>query len=210
MNLDVIKPLMSNGVQYVKEIAKCSLAGLLVSGTVLLVLMKVLPSRPGPMAAAFVCFLFFLVFYGLVGHQRGIFRMLGNLSHSHGGLLFDQTLGRFVQMTESRRPGTLAGMLSAPGKVTASFKEFLRNDGSVIPRPLRRLGAYYVGKFDARITQGGALPVGAVVDGQVREEVLKDWAVQQMREQFAPSWSGFLTVAAIQIVLAGALWWFAR
>ncbi|MBC7955650.1 MAG: hypothetical protein H7Y33_07260 [Cytophagales bacterium] len=210
MNIDVIKPLMSNGLQYVKEVLKCSLAGLVVSGTVLLVLIGVLPSRPGPMATAAMGFVFFLIFYGLVGHQRGILRMLSNLSHSHGGLLFDQTLGRFMQMTESRRPGSLAGMLSAPGKLTASFKEFLRNDGSIVPRPLRRLGIYYVGKFDARITQSGALPVGAVVDGQLHEEALKDWAVQQMREQFEPSWTGFLTLAGTQIVLAGALWWFTR
>ncbi len=210
MNMDAIKPLLNNGMQYVKEVAKCSLAGLFLSGTVLLVLMAVLPSRAGPAALAFMGFVFFSVLYGLAGHQRGIFRMLSNLAHSHGGLLFDQTLGRFVQMSEARKPGALAGMLAVPGKVTASFKEFLRNDGSVIPRPLRRLGTYYVGKFDARISGNGMLPAGAVVDGQVREAVLKDWAVQQMREQFEPSWSGFLIVAGLQVAFAGALWWFTR
>lgn len=210
MNLDVVKPLLSNGMQYVKEVAKCTVFGLVVSGTMLLVLIAVLPSRTGPMALAVIGFVFFLVFYGLAGHQRGIFRMLSNLSHAHGGLLFDQTLGRFVQMTEQRRPGTVATLLSAPGKVTESFKAFLRDDGSVIPRPLRRLGTYYVGKFDARITQGGALPVGAVVDGQVRQEALKDWAVQQMREQFEPSWRMFGMLAGLQVVLAGTLWWSTR
>ena len=210
MNMDVIKPLMSNGMQYMKEVLKCSFSGLLVSGSVLLVLIAVLPSGTGPSALAVMGFLVFLIIYGLTGHQRGIFRMLSDLSQSHGGLLFDQTLGRFVQIAESRRPGTVVSMLSAPGKVTASFKEFLGNDGSAVPRPLRRLGTYYVGKFDERVTQGGALPVGAVVDGQLREEALRDWAVQHMREQFEPSWTWFLVVAGIQIVLAGALWWFTR
>jgi hypothetical protein len=210
MNMDVMKPLMSNGMQYVKEVAKCSLGGLMMSGSVLLALIAVLPSTTGPNALAVVGFLVFLVLYVLVGHQRGIFRMLSNLSQSHGGLLFDQTLGRFVKVTESHRPGTLAGLLSAPGKVTASFKEFLSNEGSAIPRPLRRLGTYYVGKFDEHVAEGGALPVGAVVDGKLREEALRDWTVQQMREQFEPSWRGFFAVVGIQIVLAAALWWSTR
>ncbi len=210
MNMDVIKPLLSNGAQYVKEVLKCSLAGLVVSGAVLLVLIAVLPSRAGPVTLAVMGAVFFVVFYGLAGHQRGIFRMLSTLAHSHGGLLFDQTLGRFMQMTEARRPGTLASLLSVPGKLTESFKEFLRNDGSVIPRPLRRLATYYVGKFDARISQAGALPTGAVVDGRVHEEVVKGWAVQQMREQFQPSWNGFFAILAAQLVFAGALWWFTR
>ena len=210
MNMDVIKPLLSNGVQYVKEVFKCTMAGLVVSGAVLLVLVAVLPSRTGPVILAVVGALLFVIFYALAGHQRGIFRMLSTLAHAHGGLLFDQTLGRFMQMTEARRPGTLAGLFSAPGKVTASFKEFLQNDGSGIPRPLRRLGTYYVGKFDARISQRGVLPTGAVVDGRVHEEVVKGWAVQQMREQFEPSWNGFFIIVAAQVVLAGTLWWFTR
>jgi hypothetical protein len=210
MGMDVIKPLLSNGVQYVKEVLKCSLAGLVVSGAVLGVLMAVLPSRTGPVALAVFGALFFVVFYGLAGHQRGVFRMLSTLAHSHGGLLFDQTLGRFMQATEAKRPGTLASLFSVPGKVTESFKQSLRNDGSVIPRPLRRLGVYYVGKFDASISQSGVLPTGAVVDGQVHEEVVKGWAVQQMREQFEPSWNGFFAILATQVVFASALWWFTR
>ena len=210
MSLDVIKPLLSNGVQYVKEVLKCTLAGLVASGAVLLVLVALLPARTGPVSLAVLGALFFVVFYGLAGHQRGIFRMLSTLAHAHGGLLFDQTLGRFIQATEARRPGTLASLLSVPGKVTESFKEFLRNDGSVIPRPLRRLGIYYVGKFDASISQSGVLPTGAVVDGQVHEDVVKGWAVQRMREQFEPSWNGFFAILAAQVVFAGALWWFTR
>jgi len=210
MSLDVIKPLLSNGVQYVKEVLKCTLAGLVASGAVLLVLVAVLPARTGPVSLAVFGALFFVVFYGLAGHQRGIFRMLSTLAHAHGGLLFDQTLGRFMQVTEARRPGTLASLLSVPGKVTESFKEFLRNDGSVIPRPLRRLGIYYVGKFDASISRSGVLPTGAVVDGRVHEDVVKGWAVQQMREQFEPSWNGFFAILAVQVMFAGALWWFTR
>lgn len=210
MSMDVVKPLLSNGVQYVKEVFKCSLAGLVVSGAVLLGLVAVLPARTGPVSLAVFGALFFVIFYGLAGHQRGIFRMLSTLAHSHGGPLFDQTLGRFMQATESRRPGTLAGLFSVPGKVTESFKEFLQNDGSVIPRPLRRLGVYYVGKFDASISQSGVLPAGAVVDGRVHEDVVKGWAVQQMREQFEPSWNGFFAILAAQVLFAGALWWFTR
>jgi hypothetical protein len=207
---DVIKPLLSNGVQYITELAKCGFAGFALSLAVLIGLLAALPSSRGAGALAMLGFALFIVLYTVAGHQRGIQRLLANLTHAHGGLLFDQTLGRFVQACETRKPGSIASVLGAPGKLTSAFKDYLGNDGSSMPRPLRRLGTHYVGKVDAKISESGALPVDAVVNGTLQQDALKAWAVQQMREQFEPSWQLFGLLFAAQVVLAGLTWYFMR
>jgi uncharacterized protein YfiM (DUF2279 family) len=205
---DVIKPLLSNGVQYIAEVAKCGFGGFVLSLAVLIGLVAALPSSRAAGGLATLGFVLFML-YTAAGHQRGIARVLANLTHAHGGLLFDQTLGRFVQACESRKPGSIASVLGAPGKLTSAFKGYLGNDGSSMPRPLRRLGTHYVGKVDAKLSDG-ALPTGAVVDGTLHQEVLKAWAVQQMREQFEPSWQLFGLLFAAQVVLASLTWGFLR
>ncbi|MBL0727115.1 hypothetical protein [Piscinibacter sp. HJYY11] len=205
MTLDAIKPLLGNGLQYVAEVLKCGAAGLFLSGAVLLALLMALPASTGLKMVAMLGCLVALVLYVLAGHQRGVMRVLSSLTHSHGGLLFDQTLGRFIQATEAKRPGTVAGLLGVPGRLADAFRQFLGNEGSLIPRPLRRLGARYVDKLDESLAEAG--PTDAVVGGQLREEALRSWAVQRMGEQMAPGWDFFVFVAAAQSVFAVALWW---
>jgi hypothetical protein len=207
---DIIKPLLSHGGRYIAELLKCGAAGLVLSGGVLLVLLGLLPLTNGSALLAALGFLVFIVLYALVGHQRGIQRVLSALTHAHGGLLFDQTLGRFVQTCETRKPGSIAGVLGAPGKLTAAFKDYLGRDGSSMPRLLRRLGTHYVGKVDTKLSEPGVLPTGAVVNGVLDQATLKDWAVQQMREQFEPDWQLFGLLFAAQVVLAGLTWYFMR
>lgn len=207
MNLDSIKPLLGNGLQYMAEVVKCGAAGVLLSGAILLGLTIAMPASTGLNLLAIAGCLLALVLYVLAGHQRGVMRVLGNLTQAHGGLLFDQTLGRFIQATESKRPGTVVGLLGAPGRLAAAFRQFLGNDGSAIPRPLRRLGARYVDKLDRSLAESG--PSDAVVGGQLREEALRTWAVQRMSEQVAPGWTLFTIVAVGQLVFAVALWWWA-
>lgn len=202
---DVIKPLLSNGVQYFAELAKCGFGGFALSLAVLVGLIAVVPSSRAAGAAATLGFVLFIVLYTVAGHQRGIMRVLSNLTHAHGGLLFDQTLGRFVQACESRKPGSIASVLGAPGKLVEGFKGYLGNEGSSMPRPLRRLGTHYVGKVDTKLSSG-SLPTGAVVDGALDQETLKAWAVQQMREQFEPSWALFGILFLAQVVLASMTW----
>ncbi|MET0334986.1 MAG: hypothetical protein ABW190_11990 [Rhizobacter sp.] len=207
MSLDVIKPLLGNGLQYVAEVMKCGVAGLFLSGAVLLGLIAALPTSASLGALAIVGCLLALVLYVLAGHQRGVMRVLGNLTQAHGGPLFDQTLGRFIQITESKRPGTVAGLLGAPGRLAGAFRQFLGNDGSVIPRPLRKLGARYVDKLDSSLAESG--PNDAVVGGHLREDALRSWAVQRMSEQVSPGWNFFIAVAVGHLVFAVALWWWA-
>lgn len=207
MNMDVVKPLLGNGVHYLAEVAKCGAAGVLLSGAVLLVLVMVLPAGAGLTLLAIAGCLVALVFYVLAGHQRGVMRVLANLTDAHGGLLFDQTVGRFIRTAESKRPGSVAQLLGTPGKLAAGFRQFLGDDGSVIPRPLRRLGVHYVDKLDRSFAEAG--PSDAVVNGQLREEPLRAWAVQRMAEQVEPEWTVFTFVAAAQGVFALALWWWA-
>jgi hypothetical protein len=207
MNMDVIKPLLGNGLQYVGEVVKCGAAGVLLSGAVFLGLVMALPAGTGLSLLAIAGCLIALVLYVVAGHQRGVMRVLGNLTHAHGGLLFDQTVGRFIRTTESKRPGSVVLLLDTPGKLAEGFRQFLGNDGSVIPGPLRRLGARYVDKLDRSIAEAG--PSDAVVNGELREEALRTWAVQRMRDQMAPGWNVFVAVAVAQLVFAVALWWWA-
>lgn len=207
MNKDAIKPLLGTGLQYVGEVLKCGAAGVFVSGAVLLGLVMALPAGAGVNVLAIVGCLFALVLYVVAGHQRGVMRVLSQLTQSHGGLLFDQTLGRFIQVTESKRPGTVAGLLGTPGRLASAFRDFLGNEESRIPRPLRRLGVRYVDKLDRSLAESG--PADAVVGGQLREEALRSWAVQRMSEQVAPGWTLFSIVAIAQLVFAVGLWWWA-
>lgn len=207
MNLDAIKPLLGNGFQYLAEVLKCGAAGVFLSGAVLLALVMALPASTSVNALAILGCGVALVLYVLAGHQRGVMRVLSNLTQSHGGLLFDQTLGRFIRAAESKRPGSVILLLDTPGRLAEAFRQFLGNEGSVIPGPLRRLGARYVDKLDQSLAEAG--PTDAVAGGQLREEALRSWAVQRMREQVEPEWTLFAVIAGGQLVFAAALWWWA-
>lgn len=207
---DVFKPLLSHGGRYIAELLKCGLAGVCLSALVLAVLLGAVPLTNGAVVLGTLGFIVFVVLYVLAGHQRGIQRVLSALTHAHGGLLFDQTLGRFVQACEARKPGSITGVLGAPGKLTVAFKDYLGRDGSSMPRLLRRVGVHYVGKIDATLSEPGALPTGAVTNGVLDQEALKAWAVQQMREQFEPDWQLFGLLFAAQVVLAALTWYFMR
>jgi hypothetical protein len=207
---ELVKPLVSGGGKYLAEVAKCVGLGVLAGAAVLSVLLALLPSGRGLGLVAFGGCLLFVLAYGLAGHQRGIFGVLSGMAHTHGGLLYDQTLGRFVASAEARQPGTLAGLLSAPGRLTASFDTFLRHEGSILPGLLRRVGRHYVAKIDRQLTAAGSLPAEAVVGGQLHERGLRAWAVERMREQFEPTWRALQVIAALQALAAFALWWFTR
>jgi hypothetical protein len=210
MNLGVIKPLLGKGLQYVLELGKCLTLSFVLSVVVLVALMKVMPSDRGYGYYLVAHFALFLVLYVLASQQRAISRLMSGVVHAHGDLLFDQTAGRFIRFTESKRPGAVAGMLATPGRLAAGFQDYLAQEGSVIPRPLRRMGSRYVDKLGASLVESGSVPTGAVVNGELREEALRGWAVQNLRDRFEPSWNFYLIVAGLHLATAIVLWWLTR
>ena len=202
------KPLLKAVGGYAAETARCVAMGLAVSAGLAWVYFG--PAGGGARGlAALLCGLVFPVLYGLAGHHRGTVRMLGMLTQSHGPLLYDLTLGRFIESAEARRPGALSDLVSSPGKFSADFKAYLA-DSARLPGPLKRVAVHYASRLGARFSESSL--ASAMAPGQPGGAPLafRQWALGQMNGQLAPSWSAFAVLVAAQVMLLGGLWWFSR
>jgi hypothetical protein len=153
--------------------------------------------------------LVFPVLYALVGHQRGIGRVLATLTRSHGAYLYDHTLGRFIETIESRRPGAMAAALSSPRKLVQAFRTYLHENPGM-PRMIRRVAVHYVGRVGEQLDEGTLTRQDMVVDGRINAAALRHWAVERMHDQFLPSWQGFGIVLTLQLLATAALVWASR
>jgi len=206
---DMTKPLIKSGALLAWETVRCTLIGIAIGIILLIMTYQTIDSSAKPIGSGQILVLILLAavfsfMYGIAGYRRGIGRVLTTLAQAHGGLLFDQTLGRFIEATEARKPGTMATMIASPEKLTAAFKEFLHNTPA-IPTIIKRIALYYVAKFVAGSLEGQWPPAGVLIDGAFHQPALKNWAVEKLQAGFAPSWAGFGIVLALQILANGAM-----
>ena len=210
MATEITKPLLKAGVSYTFEIARCLVLGIVLSvgGFVLLLWMAPSGSGKGLLGLAGVSSLALPAVYALLGHQRGLGKVLSMLTASHGALFFDQTLGRFMDAAEARKPGATAALLATPGKFTEAFKAFV-GQASFMPGWLKRVALHYAGKLSERI-EDGLLPAGVGGDGRIDRPQFRQWAVDQMQDQFSPSWQPIAVLAGLHLLLVAALGWMGR
>jgi hypothetical protein len=216
MSSEIAKPLLKSGALYVWEMVRCVLLGIVISAVIFIVSYAALGSglamanrSVGAVVWLFFFAVLFSILYGAVGHQRGIGRVLATLTQAHGGLLFDQTLGRFIDAVDARKPGTMAALANSPKKFAAAFKVYL-SEATAMPRLIKRVAMHYVSKLGARTTDGRWLPADVVSEGRFNSPAFKSWTVEQMRDRFVPSWIGFGLVLGLQVLVAGSALWFAR
>jgi hypothetical protein len=205
---DIAKPLLKGGISYAFEIARCLLLGIALSVCSFFVVLYFTKSE-GNSGAPTIAALFALLFpflYGLAGHQRGLGRVLASLTKAHGGLLFEQTIGRFIDAAEARKPGSVAGLLAAPAKFANAVEDFL-NDSARLPRWLKRVALNYTDKLMVRIDESGALPVTVIDNGQLHRAQFQQWAVDHMSDQFSPSWRLFGLVFLLHALVTAGLAW---
>lgn len=207
----VTRPLIHCGARYTVELARCILFGVLLSAASATAFF-LLATRGGAMHRGLVLLLSALVFpllYALAGHQRGIGRALASLTRSHGGLLYDHTLGRFFETVEARRPGAFAAAMASPTRLVQQFRLYL-HEQPAMPRTVRRVAVRYVSRLVQRLGENG-LPADQLLDdGRVNPAALRHWAIQRMHDQFLPSWQGFGLVCGLQVLATGALVWASR
>ena len=203
------QPLLKSGARYTVEVARCVVLGVLLSAlcAVLFFLFSDRTVHRGLMVV--LSALVFPVLYALVGHQRGIGRVLATLTRSHGAYLYDHTLGRFIETIESRRPGAMAAALSSPRKLVQAFRTYLHENPGM-PRMIRRVAVHYVGRVGEQLDEGTLTRQDMVVDGRINAAALRHWAVERMHDQFLPSWQGFGIVLTLQLLATGALVWASR
>lgn len=203
------QPLLKSGARYTVEMARCIVLGVLLSAlcAVLFFLFSDRTVHRGLMVV--LSALVFPVLYALVGHQRGIGRVLATLTRSHGAYLYDHTLGRFIETIESRRPGAMAAALSSPRKLVQAFRTYLHENPGM-PRMIRRVAVHYVGRVGEQLDEGTLTRQDMVVDGRINAAALRHWAVERMHDQFLPSWQGFGIVLTLQVLVTGALVWASR
>jgi len=203
------QPLLKSGARYTVEVARCIVLGVLLSAlcAVLFFLFSDRTVHRGLMVV--LSALVFPVLYALVGHQRGIGRVLATLTRSHGAYLYDHTLGRFIETIESRRPGAMAAALSSPRKLVQAFRTYLHENPGM-PRMIRRVAVHYVGRVGEQLDEGTLTRQDMVVDGRINAAALRHWAVERMHDQFLPSWQGFGIVLTLQLLATGALVWASR
>lgn len=204
------QPLIKSGARYTVEMARCIVFGIVLC----IVSAVVFFSMAGGGAlvhrglVVVMSVVLFPVLYAIVGHQRGIGRALATLSRSHGGFLYDHTMGRFIDAVESR-PGGFGAMLASPAKLMRGFRSFL-NESPVMPRMIRRVALHYVDRVGERLQDGTTLPPQVMQDGKFNPPAFKHWAVERMHDQFLPSWRGFGIVAGLQLMCTAALLWVSR
>ena len=152
MATEITKPLLKAGVSYAFEIVRCLVLGVVLSVGGFVLLLWTAPSGSGNrlLGLAGMLSLALPFVYALLGHQRGLGKVLSMLTASHGASFFDQTLGRFLDATEARKPGATAALLAAPGKFTEAFKSFV-GQASFMPGWLKRVALSYAVKLSARI-----------------------------------------------------------
>jgi len=203
------QPLLKSGARYTVEMSRCIVLGVLLSAlcAVLFFLFSDRTVHRGLMVV--LSALVFPVLYALVGHQRGIGRVLATLTRSHGAYLYDHTLGRFIETIESRRPGAMAAALSSPRKLVQAFRTYLHENPGM-PRMIRRVAVHYVGRVGEQLDEGTLTRQDMVVDGRINAAALRHWAVERMHDQFLPSWQGFGIVLTLQLLATAALVWASR
>ncbi|KQV78277.1 hypothetical protein [Rhizobacter sp. Root1221] len=203
------QPLLKSGARYTIEVGRCILFGVVISAVCAGLFFWLSDRTMHRGIVVVLSALVFPVLYGLAGHQRGIGRALATLCRSHGGYLYDHTLGRFLDTIESRRPGAIATAFSSPRKLVQSFRTYLHENPGM-PRMMRRVALHYVGRVGEQIDEGTLTQHNMVVDGRVNAAALRHWAVERMHDQFLPSWKGFGIVFSLQVLATGALVWASR
>jgi hypothetical protein len=202
------QPLIRSGARYTVEVARCILFGVLASAACAAGFF-LLAGDDAARHRSLVVVLSALVFpalYALVGHHRGVGRSLASLARSHGGYLFDHTLGRFVEALEARRPGAFAGVAASPRKLLPAFRLYL-HERPAMPRQIRRVALRYVDGV-GRHVDAAALAAGNVIaDGRVNPAALRHVVVDRMQGRFMPRWTTFGAVLAVQLAVTGALAW---
>lgn len=205
------KPLLKSGVLLAWEMVRCLLLGSIISIIVFIASYATLGSgfsMTNRNVSEVVWLLFlsalFIFLYGVVGHQRGINRMLATLTQAHGSLLFDQTLGRFIDTMESRKPGTMATLAHAPEKLIAAFKTYL-HETDMMPRIIKRIALHYVSELGVSVAKG--MSTEMVHEGQFNQPAFKNWAIEKMQGCFITSWKNFGLVFVLQVLAAGVAWW---
>lgn len=207
----VTRPLRHSGARYTVEVARCILFGVLLSAGSAAAFFA-LSSGGGAVHRGMVVVLSALVFpllYALAGHQRGVGRALASLCRSHGGLLYDHTIGRFVETVEARRPGAFAAAIASPTRLVQQFRLYL-HENPAMPRPIRRVALRYVRRLGQNLAERGQPVDQWLVDGRVNAAALRHWAIQRMHDQFLPSWQAFGAVCGLQWLATGALLWASR
>ncbi len=204
------RPLVMAGLLYAWELLRCTLFGVAVSVSLFLGVLAV-PGVAGHSLAAsgvmLVCTAWFPILYGLAAHQRGIGRLLARLASAHGELLFEQTLGRFIEAAESRQSGSVAALLGSPKKLVAAFGDYVKN-APAMPSLLRHAAQYYVGKLGHRLDN--SVLVEAVRDEQLDVPALRRWTVEHMRNAFQPSWRAMGMVFGLQLITVVGMWLWMR
>jgi hypothetical protein len=209
---DNIKPLLGAGGLYVLEVGRALLVGGLISAAALVLLILNVPSEGAShriIVLGVISMPVFTLIYALAGHQRGLARVLAKLTQAHGGMLFDQTVGRFLAATEARKPGALTALVATPQKLADGLHGYLAQV-SLRPKWLKRVALRYLGRLADAVGAQPLLPDGVVTQGQFDPEGFKQWAVEAMHEQFSPSWRGFAIVAAVHALCLLWLGWSAR
>jgi hypothetical protein len=207
----VAQPLIRSGARYTVELARCIVFGVVVSAIGAAVFFG-LADRGSMVHRGLVVVLSvfaFPVLYALVGHQRALGRALASLTRSHGGFLYDHTLGRFLETLESRRPGAFAAAVSSPQKLVQAFRVYL-HESPAMPNLVRRVAVRYVSGLSERLDASVLSQENMLVDGRVNPAALKHWAVEHMHGQFMPTWTGVGIVLGLQVLAIGTLTWLSR
>jgi hypothetical protein len=207
----VAQPLLRSGARYTVELARCVLFGVVASALCAAAFFW-LSDHGGAVHRGLVVVLSALVFpvlYALVGHQRGLGRALASLTRSHGGFLYDHTLGRFLDTIEARGPGAVSTAVSSPQRLVQAFRVYL-HESPAMPRLIRRVALRYVEGLSGQIDASVLSQDNMLVDGRLNAAALKHWAVERMHGQFMPTWKSFGIVLGLQVVVIGALTWVSR
>lgn len=210
---EIAKPLLKSGLMFLFEVARCAAAGLVLSALVLWGWMGSLPAQGAGFATTLAVLWSVLVvlLFAVAGQQRGIRRVLSNLTGSHGSLLFDHTLGRFLEAVEARQPGGTASLLATPKKLADGFKGYVA-ETRAMPGWLKRVSLRYVERVTVALKDesAGALPAGLFNGGRLELPLLRQWTVDRTRNAFEPSWQGFLILCGVHLAVMAALSWWAR
>lgn len=204
------QPLIKSGARYTVELGRCIVFGVLLCIVSAVVFFSF--AGEGALVHRGVFLLAtavgFPLLYAIAGHQRAIGRALATLSRSHGGFLYDHTMGRFIEAVEAR-PGGFASVLASPAKLVRGFRSFLQ-ESPAMPRMIRRVALRYVDRVGERLRDSSTLPPDILRDGKFNAPAFKHWAVERMHDQFLPSWTGFGIVAGLQVLGTAALLWGSR
>jgi hypothetical protein len=214
MKNDLIKPLLKVGGSYLFELILSLVIGIVVSvlGLVLAIFLMSFKTTSVTLMQInlWITYLpiqtIFSVICFILAFKRAIFRALSQLTAQHGAAFFDQTLGRFVSMVESRQAGAMTDLLKAPEKLTVGFKEFLSGTENV-PKWMQKVSVHYLKKLAKKVSQNGVSTSEIMSNNEFDQDKFRAWSVQKMADQFAPSWFYFALLIAAYFL---AIFWVLR